>query len=144
VNVNLADALDGDGAIVTGGTLTGASLIYGVEVGIDATASGSLVGAADKVTIGFHADTPTSWNFELAPTEPDVILDFTSNSDKLYLGDLLPGYSDGADINNFVMATTDVFGDTTVSVNGDGLGTDWTGVVVLKEATIDLSTDIVV
>jgi hypothetical protein len=143
--VNLNDALTAGVVINDGasdiGTLGTGSLVYGVQVSIGDTED-TLVGAVDNVTIGFHDDTATSWNFEVAPSDPDIIVDFTSHVDKLVLADLLD-YTAGDDINDFVQASTDGFGDTTVSVNGDGIGTDWTAVVVLKSATIDLSTDII-
>jgi hypothetical protein len=146
-SVNLDTALKSGIVINDGvsdiGTLDTDSLVYGVKVSIGDT-TGEQLSAVDNVNIGFHDDTANSWNFEVAPSDPDCIVDFTSHSDKLVLTELLPGYDTGDDINDFVKADFNGgTGDTTVSVNGDGTGDDWTAVVILRNATIDLSTDVV-
>jgi hypothetical protein len=66
----------------------------------------------------------------------DTITDFTrgSGGDRLDIHDVLVGFGAGSNINNFVRLSGGA--GTTVSVNADGVGTDFIALATLSNVTM--------
>jgi Ca2+-binding RTX toxin-like protein len=128
------DAILGMGGNDTLDGGAGNDFLYGND-GRDRLSGGAgndlLTGGAgnDTLTGGGGADT---FDFTSLADGRDVITDFARNSDVLDFRGLFSGYNARtSNINNFVHATA-AGGTTTLSVNADGVGTDFVPLVDLQ------------
>jgi Ca2+-binding RTX toxin-like protein len=95
--------------------------------------------AANRLSGGGGADTLTGYggsdvfHYKSVTEGLDTITDFArgAGGDKLDIREMLVGYSAGtSSINNFVRLAGGA--DTTVSVNADGIGTDFSAIATLQ------------
>lgn len=99
----------------------------------------------DLLTGGAGADTLTGglgvdvFDFNLINEGRDTITDFARGfgGDKLDIKDVLVGYGSGSNINNFVRLSGST--TTTVSVNADGVGTDFVALTTLQNVSMSSS-----
>jgi Ca2+-binding RTX toxin-like protein len=116
-------------------TLTGGA-------GIDTLNGGNgndlLIGGAgaDRLTGGAGVD---RYDYNAITEGLDTITGFVrgASGDKLDIRDVLVGYTAGANINNFVQLSGGA--STTVSVNADGVGTDFVALATLQNVTMTAS-----